>query len=644
MDWIPSSAFFQISSTIFASHAFVEMPSSTNPRLIASSRTATAPYPPTIAGSSDTDNEVQNTRGCRRKVKSQATRCSAHLQAISLPIQEEFEALKEKAELAQKQLLDLTAKRTEQFTCPICYGPPFQPYMSDEAKMWIGKMIRRPPGVLLSSGNPALSQQFYCLSSTFQNSTENSIVHCSHCSQSVNLETIKMTRAVTSEPNKDYFHAAIDSNIYTFVHGIPFNFPTVPPKDQIIDPDYKAPSFPNFNTPVWATDSVPFLGFVPSSNPFKLQLSDDSHRGGRRAWATEFSSLTIADERVGLSGAELAHVPHGLHERNKWDSLIRDNQPKALLDINPLWSERRKELEQIHRSPPASRWDWDMLLQKETSLSWEWLSFFKDQVLQLPTVGIFLYATTSSGCLSLLPIFLEASMPLAIYWGNSENWSTSHVLAGLFPMRTDTIVNELISHQDPSGSLMQTMTAQQMPTASQLTIHCEAPYPSHVMQEAASTFSTVQQIPPSSELVAFLEKREECTEQPTLLMSQLPNIRREWHAKKMRRRINLQGKGALVFSTGIWRVVEESVNLLTEWDVCTDLDPSDVPFDSEYLEDLQEADDDIEIDDLEEGKIAGESSGQIEPSVAYLEQLHNKQKISSVPVEFQDQVDKVAFH
>ncbi|KAE9384708.1 hypothetical protein BT96DRAFT_1007791 [Gymnopus androsaceus JB14] len=106
------------------------MPSSTNPRLIASSRTAAAPYPPTIAGSSDTDDEVKNTRGRRRKVKSQATRRSARLQAISLPTQEEFEALKEKAELAQKQLLDLTAKRTEQFTCPICYGPPFQPYIT----------------------------------------------------------------------------------------------------------------------------------------------------------------------------------------------------------------------------------------------------------------------------------------------------------------------------------------------------------------------------------------------------------------------------------------------------------------------------------------------------------------------------------
>lgn len=50
-------------------------------------------------------------------------------------------------------------------------------YLANLAKelgfsIFILSRIRRPPGVLLSSGDPALSQQFYRLSSTFQNSTE----------------------------------------------------------------------------------------------------------------------------------------------------------------------------------------------------------------------------------------------------------------------------------------------------------------------------------------------------------------------------------------------------------------------------------------------------------------------------------------
>ncbi|KAE9384032.1 hypothetical protein BT96DRAFT_950852 [Gymnopus androsaceus JB14] len=69
------------------------MPSSTNPCLIASSRTAAAPYPPTIAGSLDTDNEVKKTCGHRCKVKSQAPK-----EIPPHPNQEEFQALKEKAE------------------------------------------------------------------------------------------------------------------------------------------------------------------------------------------------------------------------------------------------------------------------------------------------------------------------------------------------------------------------------------------------------------------------------------------------------------------------------------------------------------------------------------------------------------------
>ncbi|KAE9401112.1 hypothetical protein BT96DRAFT_992470 [Gymnopus androsaceus JB14] len=86
------------------------MPSSTNPHLIASSRTATAPYPPTIAGSSDTDDKVKKTCGCCRKVKSQAPK-----EIPPHPNREEFQVLKEKAEAGTKTTVGIPCGTEQSF-------------------------------------------------------------------------------------------------------------------------------------------------------------------------------------------------------------------------------------------------------------------------------------------------------------------------------------------------------------------------------------------------------------------------------------------------------------------------------------------------------------------------------------------------
>ncbi|KAJ3779465.1 hypothetical protein GGU10DRAFT_382495 [Lentinula aff. detonsa] len=77
-----------------------------------------------------------------------------------------------------------------------------------------------------------------------------------------------MVQIATTDLNEGCFHALIDSNVYTFVHGKPHNFPVIPPKDQVLDSSNKI-SLPDFYNPTWVTRNYPFLGFVPSSNPFK---------------------------------------------------------------------------------------------------------------------------------------------------------------------------------------------------------------------------------------------------------------------------------------------------------------------------------------------------------------------------------------
>ncbi|KAE9386955.1 hypothetical protein BT96DRAFT_1005592 [Gymnopus androsaceus JB14] len=305
-----------------------------------------------------------------------------------------------------------------------------------------------------------------------------------------------MSCVATSDPAEGYFHAVIDSDVFTFHSRKTSNFPTIPPRNQNLNPNYKALSLPNFNNPAWASESVPFLGFFPSCNPFKcaflhhLDYSFDmipieewdslerhmqvflmacmkvnqlptprgfhlwsypAYFGYLRKWTTEFSARHAAFRSHQAFLPLIASISFFLHMLysvgNKWEKLILDKQVHATLpDYSPFWSDRQNELLRLRQDPAPSRWDWETQLQKESSLSWEWLSFFKDHVLTLPMVGLFLDATTDSGCLGLLPVFLEAPMPVVIYWGHSKDWSTSK-----------DIVNVLVSRQAPYSS-------QQIPT------------------------------------------------------------------------------------------------------------------------------------------------------------------------------------
>src|SRR5579875_1547272 len=63
-------------------------------------------------------------------------------------------------------------------------------------------------------------------------------------------------------------HAVIDNEVFCFFGPRPRNFPAIPPRSQRLDPS-RYGELPDFHAPGWFSPQLPFLGFVPSSNPFK---------------------------------------------------------------------------------------------------------------------------------------------------------------------------------------------------------------------------------------------------------------------------------------------------------------------------------------------------------------------------------------
>ena len=72
--------------------------------------------------------------------------------------------------------------------------------------------------------------------------------------------------------NLKCLHAVIDNEVFIFLGPKPYDFPRVPPKNQILDPSYRTPALPDFSVSGWMDPLLPFLGFLPSSNPFKTSF------------------------------------------------------------------------------------------------------------------------------------------------------------------------------------------------------------------------------------------------------------------------------------------------------------------------------------------------------------------------------------
>ncbi|KAJ3780215.1 hypothetical protein GGU10DRAFT_381006 [Lentinula aff. detonsa] len=247
--------------------------------------------------------------------------------------------------------------------------------------------------------------------------------------------------------------------------------------------------------PHWVTSSLPFLGFAPSSNPFKfhflkcldyalhtlpiervghnrymlkksLQTDWDSLERNMRAFLSvcmKVNQLNIPEDfwlwlypnfymYHGLWNTKLeahraamrsrhAFLPliacisfylHLLyHLENKWVDVVGQALRVPWQEPSTFLSKRQQKYERLRQEPAPLKWEWQQRLQKEMSISPEWLAYFH-QIMDIPMVGTYL-DVHNSGCFPWLPIFLEAKMPLMLFWGTINHWSIPKRLTFLLP-------------------------------------------------------------------------------------------------------------------------------------------------------------------------------------------------------------------
>ncbi|KAJ3886305.1 hypothetical protein GG344DRAFT_69781 [Lentinula edodes] len=472
------------------------------------------------------------------------------------------------------------------------------------------------------------------------------------------LQGIPCRLATSKETDGFSFHAVIDNDVYTCLSRRPHDFPNVPSRTQSLNLKPHVTVLPNFHEKHWTTSQIPFLGFAPSSNPFKfhflkcldyhfgsipiqknldgfildasvkdnwdslernmraflracmklnwLGIPEDfrlwpypNNYGYRQRWKTD------ADARHAVMRSRQAFIPliacisfflHILyHLDNQWVKLIASNYNSVLPSPNPFWSRRQKEYEELCRGPVPSKWQWKERLQQETSISSEWLAYFH-QLMDIPVVGLFL-DVHNSNCLPWIPVYLEAKMPIMLYWGSKDNWSIHPMLENVIPTPTPTIIRNLLSEQ----------TLYPPPT------RVEESYPGDI---GISHYKSRLRLPridggtlprPNEDLFSFIKRRDaqrlRAISSETVVERQ-SRLQREKNAEKDRAPGR---KGARVYywdlvegvriRTAVGRSNYEDIwenygsrqrrydSVADEWEVCTDLDPEDGPDDSLYDDD-----------------------------------------------------------
>ncbi|KAJ3862567.1 hypothetical protein EV359DRAFT_83218 [Lentinula novae-zelandiae] len=342
------------------------------------------------------------------------------------------------------------------------------------------------------------------------------------------------------------------------------------------------------------------------------------------------------------------------HLDNKWVKLIASNYASVLPSPNPFWSKRQKEYEELCRGPVPSKWQWKERLQQETSISSEWLAYFH-QLMDIPMVGTFL-DVHNSDCVPWIPVFLEAKMPLMLYWGSTDNWSIHSMLDSVIPTPTATVIRTLISEQTPY------------------------PPPPRVQEDSpteldASNYKPRLRLPridggtlphPNEDLFSFIKRRDaqrlQAISSETAVERQ-SRLSREKNAEKDRA---LGRKGARVYywdlvegvrvRTAVGRSNYEDIwerygsrqrhydSVADEWEVCTDLDPDDGPDDSRYDDDNDDSDCFISVqthmNEETDHNVGTASSG------SYLARLHpNKRtEADSLNYGFSEKIEDVAYH
>ena len=466
--------------------------------------------------------------------------------------------------------------------------------------------------------------------------------------------------------NLKCLHAVIDNEVFIFLGPKPYDFPRVPPKNQILDPSYRTPALPDFSVSGWMDPLLPFLGFLPSSNPFKtsfLRSLDYSYfampierlsnnmfaldkslqskwetlettcrlylnacmascpgafEPGFRFWSYPkqfgycrcYFSEKVA--RAVAARSRLAFLPLIaaisfllqilFHCEVLYNKQIQ-NSAQVSPPISDLFLTAEQNEDILRRGlPVALKWNVRERLRQKTEISSSFLAQM-EEVLQIPPIGTFI-DIRDPRCCSLIPTLSESNMPLVLYLGTVDQWSSksiSHLNFFLLP-EYDSI-RDLATQQTP---YLSPVTA---PSPSHL------PHINHPPKLSLRTSSKVigpQQLPGET-WQSFLQRRNVFREKIIASESEgdrVARLAREAHAQK---NICPGRKGPRVFwwdndggvrirtpagshKEEIWfgygdkQRIYDSVT--QEWDCCSEFAPDDVPD-----PDLDDNDDDI-YDDI----------------------------------------------
>lgn len=329
----------------------------------------------------------------------------------------------------------------------------------------------------------------------------------------LNFILVVQCRLATFEETEGTLHAVIDTDVFTCLCRKPFNFPKIPPRHQPVNLSPHATTLPNFYAPRWIDSSIPFLGFAPSSNPFKFHFL--------KCLDYAFDSLPIVKDNDG-------HYVLRSSEKANWDSLERNMRAflRACMRVNSLavpenfrlwpypnnygyrsrWKTEMDARYAAMRSRQAfipliacisfflhllyhleSQWvdlvisafehnarlpsispflskrqqEYERLRREPFPTKWQW----KEQLQQQTSISsewleyfhqildLPMVGTFldphTSDCLPWIPVFLRAKMPLMLYWGSINNWSIPTTLNRLISAPDSALINTLISQQTP---------------------------------------------------------------------------------------------------------------------------------------------------------------------------------------------------
>ncbi|KAJ3884545.1 hypothetical protein GG344DRAFT_83865 [Lentinula edodes] len=477
----------------------------------------------------------------------------------------------------------------------------------------------------------------------------------------------------------------------------------MPSREQSLNPSPNSATLPDFYTPRWVTSSIPFLGFAPSSNPFKFHFLKCLDHG--------FSTLPIEKDSISKSYALNASL------QEDWDSLERNMRAfqRACMKINRLaipedfrlwplpnfygyharwrteaearsagmrsrqafipliacisfflqmlyhlenkWvdivalhippnkpdsflGKRQKEYAELCQGPVPAKWEWQELLRRETSISSEWLAYFH-QIMDIPRVGAFV-DVHNSGCLPWLPVFLNSKMPVMLYWGQICNWSVPKIFNFVIPFPNP--ITFPIPNSTTVDMLSATQTSYPPPSEDHSFNTTEGSTHKPKLRYPRITGGSLPRN--NEDLFAFIQRRE--AHRLKVIASEAASE----HQSRLQREENARRdrppgrKGARVY---YWDLVEgirvrtarRYDSVADEWEICTDLDP-DGGCDLDSLED--DSDDDYFIPmPLQSNEEAGHDVGPAS-SYAYVARLHPQKDSPTVPISFSEAIEDIAHH